>query len=153
MIVMKFVQTGENLTDMTVIVKQEEFGTVMENAESKKIPVKIRSNSCGTWKTIENFFARFRIIFSFLKCSRILKRLKTTSKGHFAKASLRKQGHIQPPSMCHFAIKRPLCHKGYFVKKRSLREKNRKIDFRIKFENFSVQVIRFSLFLQSDAFF
>ena len=45
-IVMKFVQTGENLTDMTVIVKQEEFGTVMENAESKKIPVKIRSNSC-----------------------------------------------------------------------------------------------------------
>ena len=43
---MKFVQTEENLMDMTVIVKQEEFGTVMENAESKKIPVKIRSNSC-----------------------------------------------------------------------------------------------------------
>ena len=61
---MKFVQTGENLMDMTVIVKQEEFGTVMENAESKKIPVKIRSNC--------------------LTQTRKLKRLKTTSKGHFA---------------------------------------------------------------------
>ena len=41
---MKFAQTEENFMDMTVVVKQEEFETLMENAESKKIPVKIRSN-------------------------------------------------------------------------------------------------------------